>query len=328
MIKKRNLDPSLIQWIMTQTGLGPGIGELHWAAKPASSTSQFRTQLQRWGVEQNYKIHTTIAAAEAKMVAGRNDVLLVMPGEYQVKQAWTKDFTHMIGMCGPMSSGVKIQTFTSTDPYAFSNTGDHCQFINMRMENWGAGSTAVAGVKEQGERNRWIGCVIIGQIRSQQSQNANCCSLMFVTNVANAGRESLFEDCIIGDTGGETRTVSNGTILFGLTGGGACKDMIFRRCKILSRAEDNDPCAVKIVTSNCLDRMLLFDDCVFYNYSVNHGTLPDYVIRDACSTTHDIILKNTVHHGYDAWTNNATHCFTTGPAAHTNMGESTAADTS
>ena len=82
MIQLDNLDPSLVQWIMQQTGLGPGIGELFWVAPAASATSQFRTQLQRWGVEQNYKIYTAPATAHAAMVANRNDVMLIMPGKY------------------------------------------------------------------------------------------------------------------------------------------------------------------------------------------------------------------------------------------------------
>ena len=76
MIKKRNLDPSLVQWIMTVTGLGPGIGELHWVAPVDSATSQYRAQLESWGVGIDHKIHTTVAGAFAKAVAYRNDVIL------------------------------------------------------------------------------------------------------------------------------------------------------------------------------------------------------------------------------------------------------------
>ena len=66
-IKKRNLDPALVQWIMTQTGLGVGIGEIHWVAPATSATSQYRAQLQNMGVEIGNKIHTTIDAAMAKV---------------------------------------------------------------------------------------------------------------------------------------------------------------------------------------------------------------------------------------------------------------------
>lgn len=82
MIKKRNLDNSLIQWIMTVTGLGPGVGEIHYVAPAQSSTSQFRTQLQTMGVERTQPIYSTVQAAITAKVDYRNDVILVMPGTY------------------------------------------------------------------------------------------------------------------------------------------------------------------------------------------------------------------------------------------------------
>ena len=96
--------------------------------------------------------------------------------------------------------------------------------------------------------------------------------------------------------------------------------MTFNKCQILGRAEDNDPCAIKVVGNYCMDRMILFDRCVFYNFSENHSTVPDYVIRDGCNTTHDILLKDCTRMGYDAWTNNATHCFISSGTTQTAAG--------
>ncbi len=116
MIKKRNLDNSLIQWIMTQTGLGAGVGEINYAVKATSATSQYRTQLQSMGVERDYKLHSTIDAAAAKLVDYRGDVLLVFPGSYAESITDNLYGSHMLGV-GVMPGDVQI---APTANYAFN----------------------------------------------------------------------------------------------------------------------------------------------------------------------------------------------------------------
>jgi len=337
MIKKRNLDPSLVQWIMQQTGLGPGIGELHWVAPASSATSQFRTQLQRWGVEQNYKIHLSPADAHPYMVDGRNDIMLIMPSNYVMTGAapltWSNSYTHMLGLYHPAAEhcqrhGVILRTSSTTGVFAMQVTGSGCQFHNVAFENFGAATAAVCAVKESGHSNYFKSCTMMGMVKTQQSQNADCCTLWIDTTTSDAGKADRFDDCIIGDPGTAKRTVQNGIILMGPTGTiGAGASMTYKGCRILTWAEDTDPAALKIVADYCADRMILFDDCTFYNFKENHSsTEPAYVVRDGCNTTHDILFKNSVHHGYTAWTNNQTHSFVTMPAVDESGGESTPGD--
>ncbi len=110
MIKKRNLDNSLIQWIMTVTGLGPGIGEVHYVALAASATSQYRTNLNAMGVGVDQPIHSTIQAAVTKKVDYRNDVILVLPGTY-IETVTDPLFSgsQLLG-CGAMPDAVTVQS--------------------------------------------------------------------------------------------------------------------------------------------------------------------------------------------------------------------------
>ena len=62
MIRKRNLDPSLVNWIMNETGLGPGIGEIHYVA---AATSAYHDRLHNEMNVPAENIHTTIAAGTA-----------------------------------------------------------------------------------------------------------------------------------------------------------------------------------------------------------------------------------------------------------------------
>jgi len=330
-IRKRNLDNSLIQWIMTVTGLGPGIGEIKYVAPAASSTSQYRTQLQQMGVD-DADIFTTPKLAHAAIEAHRNDVVLVFPAEYF--ETGTDPFTfdtyyaHMMGLQHRQTTvwhaiGAVIATNGTTSPYAMESIGKGNQYHNLVFANMGAATAAISGLKESSRKTLYKGCAILGQLATLQAQNADCTSLWINTSKAGygVGNGVVFEDCVIGSSGGPTRTQLSGTIRFGPTGVAAAgSGMEFRNCRIEGRAEDNDPCAVKIEAANCVDRLMLFDRCVFYNFSENHGTAPDYVIRDACNTTHDILLKDCTRVGFDAWTNLAAHCFISSGTTQTTAG--------
>lgn len=96
MIKKRNLDGALIQWIMTQTGLGPMVGDIRYVAPAVSSTSQFRSQLNDMGVD---NIETSIDTALGKTTDYRNDIVLIAPGTYAESVADNLLNLHLLG-CG------------------------------------------------------------------------------------------------------------------------------------------------------------------------------------------------------------------------------------
>lgn len=104
MIKKRNLDPSLVQWVMGETGLGPIIGEIRYVAPAISSTSQFRAQLNSMGIDD---IDTSIDTAISKTVDYRNDVVLVAPGTYAESVADNLLHIHILG-CGGNADSVIV----------------------------------------------------------------------------------------------------------------------------------------------------------------------------------------------------------------------------
>jgi len=342
MIKKRNLDPSLIQWIMTQTGLGPGVGELHWVAPAKSSTSQFRTQLQRWGVEQNYKIHTSVVAAEAKTVANRNDVMLVMPGKYTGTGAapltWSKDYTHLLGLGPPPKReyggrGVVIRTTSTDGVFAALNTADLCQFHNVAFQQWGEDADCLTAFKEQGHMNTYKGCHFFGQIRDDTIALTTSSSLE-IGGAIQAGSADQFIECIIGGSGGAKRTAINGTLLFSGEQVGKGVDMQFKDCQFMSWIENANPCAVLVAESVGTDRLQLFDGCTFYNFRQSHGaTEPSYVFRYANSVggqaSHDIILKGGCSRlGFGAWAKDNNYIFSSDALGVTNGGECTAVDES
>ena len=313
MIKKRNLDPSLVQWIMTQTGLGPGIGELHWVAPATGSTSQYRAQLQRWGVEQNYKIYDDPIDAEAAMESYRNDVMLLLPGAYNTKGAftWSKHNSCMLGLGHPIKNwygdggAVTIRNLAETDgAYGMLNTGNYCKFINTHFDNLGENAACVCSVKDQGRDSHYHGCLIGGHVRSQQAGAAAAAAMWIDTSVTAAGHGLLLDNCVVGYSGSYTRSNSNTLLLFGATGSvSAGTNVTLRNTIFNSRSKVAGCSAIKFAANDTVDRMFLIDGCTFYNfYDANDitSTLTE-VINDDCATTHKILVRNSHQTGWAAW---------------------------
>jgi pectin methylesterase-like acyl-CoA thioesterase len=159
MIKRRNLSPSLVNWIMTESGLGPGIGHIRYLV--ATSTA-YRTQLGDLGVDES-DMYTDLLTAYNATTTDRNDIIFVMPGVYEVTAAvaWSKSHVHMIGLAGPLISGdwttadsCVIYTDTITVADVITLTGHGCIFKNLVIENYGANAANVSAVRVAGYGDR------------------------------------------------------------------------------------------------------------------------------------------------------------------------------
>ena len=312
MIKKRNLDNSLIQWIMTVTGLGPGIGDIKYVAPASSATSQFRTQLESMKVSSG-DIFTGPKAAEAAIEGYRNDVVLAMPGRYNTEGdfTWSNQSAHLLGLGqtirGYYGSGgdVTIRNLAATDgAYAMLNTGSYCQFHGIHFNNFGENAACVSGVKDQGRSVQYHNCLIGNHSRSEQAGAAAAACLWIDTSVTAAGHGLLLEDCFIGHSGSYTRSNGNTLLLFGATGAvSAGCDVTLKNTLFNSRSKVAGCSAIKFAADNTVDRMFLIDRCTFYNfYDANDitSTLTE-VINDSCGTTHKIVVRDSHQTGWASW---------------------------
>jgi len=305
MIKQRNLDPSLIQWIMTTTGLGPGIGEIQYVAPAAASTSQFRTQLESMGVD---NIHLLPSAAEAKMVAYRNDVMLIAPGAYAetAEIAWDKAWSHIIGLGGPNQLGdysepnVAIYTATANVANTINITGQNCIFVNANFSNNYADADNLSAIKLDKYGCYFKNVRAMGCMAATQAATALACSLW----IRGGGMYPIFDDCTIGHDVWTTRSGANqGVILFNESNTQA-NGGLFRNCDILSVCETATGCFVAVVGNNVLGRGWKFQNCTFNNYTT--GTRMNQAFYQSASNSINdraIMLKDCILNtkGCDAW---------------------------
>lgn len=308
MIKQRNLDPSLKQWIMNTTGLGPGIGEVHYVAPAASSTSQFRTQLQSMGVEIDHKIHALPSTALGKMTAYRNDVMLVAPGAYAetAEIAWSKPSTHLVGLGGPNQLGdysepnVAIYTATSGVTNTINITGQNCIFVAVNFGNNYASANNLSAVKLDKYGCYFKNVRAMGCMAATQAATALACSLW----IRGGGMYPIFEDCTIGHDVWTTRSGANqGVILFNESNTQA-NGGLFKNCQILSVCETATGNFVAVVGNNVLGRGWVFDGCIFNNYTT--GTRMNQAFYQSASNSigdRGVMLKDCLLNikGCDAW---------------------------
>jgi len=310
MIRKHNLDPSLISWIMATTGLGPGIGEIHYLVKSDSNFYSWLRDDMRIGPA---FIHHDLSTAHAAMVTNRNDVLLAYPGQYNTEgdMTWSKSQTHIIGMGTHMSNwygdggDVSIRNLAATDAaYAVNVTGSYCQFHGINFLNLGENAACVSAVKDAGRSNHYYNCNFLGHIRSQQAGTALAADLWIDTTVTAAGHDLLLDGCYVGSSGCATRSASNTQLLFGPTGTvGAGSNVTLRNTVFGTRTKTAGCSAIKFAANYTCDRLFLIDNCTFYNfYDENDITSTvTEVINDDCATTHKILVKNSFMTGYASW---------------------------
>lgn len=302
MIKKRNLDPSLLQWIMAETGLGPGIGELFYVAPATSSTSQFRTQLESMGVSDISLLPST---AEAKMVAYRNDVMLVAPGAYAetAEIAWDKPWSHIIGMGGNNIGGdysepnVVIYTATANVTQTINVTGQNSRFANFVVENNYSDADNLAAALINIYGTHWRNVAFHGHMAATQNTTAAAASLYIGGN----GMYPLLEDCIIGQDVWGTRSGANSGVLRFSASTGRPNGGIFRRCQFLSRSITAACALVALPAAQCTGRSWLYDDCHFSNFydEVTLLTQVFYTVTGTQKFTHQ--LRHCTVAGFTEW---------------------------
>lgn len=305
MIKKRNLDPSLVQWIMAQTGLGPGIGEIFYVAPASSSTSQFRTQLQSMGVRDE-SIYTLPSLAYADMVAYRNDVMLVAPGAYAetAELAWSKAFCHLIGLGGNNSqagdyseASVALYTETANVASTLTVTGQYSQFHNLAVENnySDADNLTAATINIYG--TTWKNVGFHGHMAATQNSTAAAASLY----IAGNGMYPLIEDCQIGQDVWGTRSGANSGVMRFSASTGRPNGATIKNCKFLSRSVTASCALVAVPAAQCIGRSWLFENCHFSNF-YDETTLLTQVFYTVTGTQKFTIqLKNCSAAGYDEW---------------------------
>jgi len=305
-IKRRHLAPSLEQWIMSTLQLGPGVGDIFFVAE---ASSQYESWAKYQGVDSDH-LFDTLAEAEDACVASRNDVVCVYPGTYTqtAKITWDKSSTHLIGLGSPNqripatagTAGCVYFPCTTAMTELFLISGHHCQFHNF--STYLSTATGVADVRVQGRNTLLKGLFMkSGQNATQLASDILGYSLYLDNSAAGYCNGFTAEGCHIGDPRNTVRTAGGMIYMTGVTNAGMCYE--FKDCFISGWSETNACSAVFVTGNNACDRYVLWQDCTFYNFYTNLGSiLTGDVFTDTCGTTHmHLLTGRTCQYGWDEW---------------------------
>jgi hypothetical protein len=177
-------------------------------------------------------------------------------------------------------------------------TGNHCQFHNFGVSNVGANAANLTAVALDGYNCFFKGVTMQGIMTSQQIAVATTASLIMEANAHN----SLFDACVIGQNQWGTRTSAGGHLLFsGATMGIA--NNTFRNCLFLSESSTAGVPMIYFDNVNNVDRMLLFDNCHFDNFSPDYAVLCTSIIAKAVQviSSANIGFRNCSSNGYTSF---------------------------
>ena len=309
MIKKRNLDPALKNWIMSEAGLGPIIGNVYYVAPVVSTTSHFREAMADAGID---TIYATLAEAYAKTVTDRNDVIIVAPGIYTTtaELAWTKDCVHLIGSNAGMPNGdwtltpgcPVFTTATITQANILNLTGERNTFHNIIFENYGNNAACLQAVTVDGYGNSFYNCGFNGVMLANQISTAAACSL----NIAGGAYYSYFENCLIGQSEWGIRTsTTQGQVRFTSTSASPAYGH-FNKCVFRSHAETAGVPMVYVAAQYAAGGYWRYTDCLFFNFWTNYASKCSAAFSNNGVSSQWHVLERCTAVGYTEWITNDT----------------------
>lgn len=289
---------------------GPGCGEIFYLVGTKADSDIYYKHLKNNGMDDS-KIFATLATAYTACTSGRGDVIVAMPATYTVTASltWDKDNTHLVGAGGPLSRGamsgttgdVLFNSTTITVASIIDVTADHVQFHNIQLRNAGANASCLTALKLSAGRSFYAeGCQFVGHAAATQVATAATSSLWFYSASTLRPWGAYFKDCKIGDAGEVVRTAGS-VIYFSGTTAYTPKYITFDHCVIEGWCQTASVATVDFSANYCIDRYVLFDNCLFYNYYVNNAGTATEVFDNGCGTTFNVLLKDCMQQGHAAW---------------------------
>lgn len=242
----------------------------------------------------------TLTQALAKCTAGNNDVVF-LTGTVHVTAAvaWSKNNTHLVGLCSPSANDrARISQTGSTVFTPLVNvTAQGCIFLNIGTFHGFANASTQICWTDAGGRNYYGNCQFLGGGDATAAAQAGMRSLL----ISGSTGENVFESCSIGLDTVVRATNNNASLEF--TGGSPRNrfvDCIFQA--LVSNASD----VHVTVGSGGIDRYALFKRCTFLNATDSTGTAMSVAFTVNASAGGSVILQECCSHG-------ATVYATTGP---------------
>ena len=266
----------------------------------------------------------TVYWAYSKTVSGRGDVVVVVSNgastgsqrlslaNAQVANsaatagtlAWAHDNTHLIGMCSPSSFSQRARLAPPTGTYTVTTfgsanfvvvTGNGCIFQNISVFNgFSTGGAAQIAWTDKGSRNSYLNCDFEGMGDTGSAADAG--SRSFKLGLAGSG-EAYFYNCNFG-----LDTITRGAANASLELAGNTPRNRFVNCTFIADASASSPFHILCTGAAAIDRVQLFQDCIFTN-AIKSGatTMTAAISMTSASPGGLIVLQRCTSVGSTKW---------------------------
>lgn len=263
----------------------------------------------------------TLYQAHAKCVAGNNDVVVLIgngasSGTARLSTAlaqtidstvttgtlvWSKNATHLIGVCAPTVVGQRARIAPPTGTYTASTFGSDifvnvtaagCYFSNFDVySGFSTGSATFNTWRDAGGRNYYGNVNLQGLADAASAGGAGARNLL----ITGTG-ENTFDGCVIGlDT--VTRSAANASVEFAA----AVPRNTFRNCIFPFMTSAATPLGIIGTGAACMDRWHLFDNCKFINNVQSTSTTMSALATLPASAGGLILATNSTLVGITEW---------------------------
>lgn len=248
----------------------------------------------------------TLSAAHTKCTAGNNDVVFFTGTIHQTSSlAWSKNNTHLVGLCDPIRRGKRARISVSGST-AFVNlvnvTASGCWFKNFGTF-YGFDSATLNTIcwTDSAGRNNYDCVEFLGFGNNTASTGtANITGARALLLSGSTG-ENTFRDCVFGvDT--TSRAAANYTVEIS---GGSPRNH-FMGCFFEMEAGAATPAHLLIGASG-IDRYVLFDACVFENGTKSSATTINQVANLNAAIGGMIIMRRSIYIGATHWETTTTN---------------------
>jgi hypothetical protein len=256
----------------------------------------------------------TWAEAEDRCTGDQHDAVFIVAGDTSDSVAttitWDKDHTHLIGLSAPFPGiGQRCRIASTAAAPALTVTSKGCIFKNFQVQNSYAGASG--GVAASGAYNYWENVYFNGMNNASSANKATsyCLSL--------SGAENYFKNCTIGSV--QLAMSSTNAPLIISNGANT-----FVGCRIQHYSETTGNFLVALPAGTGGLSLLLFEDCVFYNQTVNWAAGSTDVFNVAQTGSFYVLLKDCVAIGGTnvaiGWGDSIAHIITNSPAPNAGGG--------
>lgn len=288
-----SLYPKEIKYFLTLNGIPQGPNSNIYLVDAANGSDS--NPGDRWT-----KPLATIAAAYAKCTTNQHDVVLVLGGSsgntLSAALTWSKNYTHMIGLCAPTHAGQRarifqLSTLTGASPL-LTVSGSGNIFKNFYIFQGVNDATSLINVSVTGGRNYFENVHFAGGGHATQAVDGGA-SLKL-----DGAEENLFVNCTIG-----VDTVAAGTGMVGILFDTDAHRNVFRNCHVSMLAGHTGAAFVEVADGTGIDRYTIFDNCIFTNTNyANYAMASGFVIPAvAANRPARFFLKDCVGYGASKW---------------------------